>query len=252
MKPAVPSQPTSHLCPQSSPPAPGLATADTATGNEHDMSPGRAQRPRSHLRVVVGDDGRARPGWAATDPLVRSYYDTEWGVPIRDEAGLYELIALLGFQAGLSWRAVLARREALRQAFDGFLPDVVSGYSAADVGRLINDTRIIRNRRKILAAIQNAQATLALRGQDGLVKAVWSAQPSSVQQPTSIHDAPDRSPESAALAEGLRSHGFVMVGPVSMFALLESAGVVDPRPLERSPRIDKPGVDLQRRVNRRT
>lgn len=222
-----------------------------ATGTQDDVLPGRAQRPRSHLSVVTGEDGRTRPGWAATDPLVRRYYDTEWGAPIRDEAGLYELIALLGFQAGLSWHTVLARREALRETFDGFLPEKVAGYDAADVARLMSDARIIRNRRKILAAIHNAQATLALREQGGLVAVVWAASPGVVKQPASIHDVPHRSPESAALAAELRRHGFVMVGPVSMYALLEAAGVLDSRPPQCSPRIDVMGADLQRRADGR-
>ena len=115
--------------------------------------------------LVVGADGLARPAWAAGDPLLREYYDTEWGMPVRDEAGLYERIVLEGFQSGLSWRTVLAKRPAFREVFHGFDPDAVAAMGEADVERLMGDARIIRNRRKIHAAVTNARATVALREQ---------------------------------------------------------------------------------------
>ena len=112
---------------------------------------------------VIGDDGLARPPWAAVDPLLREYYDTEWGLPVRDEQGLYERISLEAFQAGLSWATILRKRPAFRTAFHDFHPETVAAFTEADVERLLLDAGIVRNRLKIRAAITNAQATIALR-----------------------------------------------------------------------------------------
>lgn len=113
---------------------------------------------------------------------------------MRDERGLYELIALLGFQCGLSWRVVLARGDALRAAFEGFDADIVAAYDFADVDRLMADVDIVRNRRKILAAIRNAQATVRLQKDGGLGQVVWSARPFGDLRPASIGRAPSRCP----------------------------------------------------------
>ena len=117
--------------------------------------------------IVLGEDGLARPAWAATDPLLRDYYDTEWGMPVRDEQGMYERLSLEAFQAGLSWATILRKRPAFREVFDGFDPEQVARYGEEDVERLMGDARIVRNRAKILAAITNANATLALREKGG-------------------------------------------------------------------------------------
>src|SRR5688500_19879833 len=101
--------------------------------------------------TIIGDDGLARPSWAAADPLLREYYDTEWGVPVRDERGLYERICLEGFQSGLSWATILRKRPAFRAAFAGFDPDTVAGFGPVDVDRLLGDAGIVRHRGKIEA-----------------------------------------------------------------------------------------------------
>src|SRR4051812_25371454 len=119
--------------------------------------------------TVVGEDGLARPAWAATDPLMREYYDTEWGMPVRDERGMFERISLEAFQSGLSWATILRKRPAFRAAFADFDPDTVAAYDADDVERLLGDAGIVRNRRKIEATVQNARATVALRAEGGLV-----------------------------------------------------------------------------------
>ena len=113
--------------------------------------------------LTLCDDGLVRPTWASHDALLRSYYDTEWGMPVHDEAGVYERLALEGFQAGLSWRTVLAKRDSFREAFAGFSPDAVAAFTDADVERLASNPSIIRNRRKIEAAIANARATIEVR-----------------------------------------------------------------------------------------
>ena len=120
--------------------------------------------------IVLGEDGLARPAWAATDPLLRDYYDTEWGMPVRDEQGMYERLSLEAFQAGLSWATILRKRPAFREVFDGFDPEQVARYGEEDVERLMADARIVRNRAKIRAAITNANATLALRDRGGLAE----------------------------------------------------------------------------------
>lgn len=177
--------------------------------------------------VVVGDDGLARPAWASVDPLMRDYYDHEWGLPVRDEQGLYERICLEGFQAGLSWATILRKRPAFRAAFADFNPDSVALFTDDDVERLLQDPGIIRNRLKIRAAISNARATLALRQEGGLVDFVWNFQPSTTPRPLLHSDIPTQSEESAALSKALRRKGFSFVGPTTMFALMEAIGMVD-------------------------
>src|SRR5688572_10164276 len=167
--------------------------------------------------LVIGEDGLARPGWAAMDPMLRDYYDTEWGMPVRDEQGLFERLSLEAFQSGLSWATILRKRPAFRAAFDGFDPDLVSRYGDRDVERLMSDAGIVRNRRKIEATITNAKATVALRAEGGLAEMIWSFRPERTPEPASYADVPTTSPKSVALAKTLRSKGFVFVGPTTMF-----------------------------------
>jgi DNA-3-methyladenine glycosylase I len=177
--------------------------------------------------IIIGDDGLARPVWASTDPLLREYYDTEWGLPVRDEHGLYERISLEAFQAGLSWVTILRKRPAFRAAFADFNPDTVAAFTEDDVERLLQDPGIVRNRLKIRAAVTNAQATIALRDEGGLVDFVWQFQPSATPTPLTYADVPTQSPESVALSKALRKKGFAFVGPTTMFALMEAIGMVD-------------------------
>lgn len=174
---------------------------------------------------VTGDDGRARPPWAATDPLLRDYYDTEWGDPVRDERGMFERVCLEGFQVGLSWRLILQKREAFRDAFAGFDPEVVAGMS---IEHLLDDDTLIRNRRKLQAAVTNAKATLALRDEGThLGEFIWSYQPDTTPAPRRMDEVPTRSAESEQMAKDLKKRGFTFVGPVTMYALMESTGILD-------------------------
>ena len=184
--------------------------------------------------LTLCDDGLIRPTWASHDELLRIYYDTEWGLPVHDEAGVFERLVLEGFQAGLSWRTVLAKREAFRQAFDGFVPDRVAAFTSDDVDRLVNTPGIIHNRRKIEAAISNAHATLAMRnnpeatdGPSHLGELVWSYRPTSDPRPRSHNEVPTQLPESVALADDLKSRGFKFVGPTTMLALMAAIGIVN-------------------------
>ncbi len=177
--------------------------------------------------TAIGDDGLSRPVWASSDPLLRSYYDTEWGMPVRDERGIFERISLEVFQAGLSWATILRKREAFREAFANFEPEVVAQFTTAKQEKLLADPAIVRNKAKIAATINNARATVALREEEGLARLVWSFKPASTPQPHVIADIPTHTPESTALARALRAHGFTFVGPTTMFALMEAIGIVD-------------------------
>lgn len=179
------------------------------------------------MDVVIGEDGLARPPWAASDPLLREYYDTEWGMPVTDETGVFERLALEGFQAGLSWATILRKRPAFREAFAGFDPDLVAAFGERDVERLMADPGIVRNRAKIRATIGNAAATVALRGDGGLPRLVWSYRPDATPAPRTLAEIPATSPESVALSKELKRRGFTFVGPTTMFALMEAIGIVD-------------------------
>lgn len=179
------------------------------------------------MSTIIGGDGLARPPWAATDPLLREYYDAEWGMPIRDEQGLFERLSLEAFQSGLSWATILRKRPAFRTAFCDFDPEQVAGFGEARVEKLLDDPSIIRNERKIRATITNARATLRLRDKGGLVDFVWGFQPAETPRPRSMEEVPTQSAESRALAAALKREGFTLVGPTTMFALMEAIGMVD-------------------------
>ncbi|MBT2503431.1 DNA-3-methyladenine glycosylase I [Curtobacterium sp. ISL-83] len=177
--------------------------------------------------LVVGEDGLPRPVWASTDAMLRDYYDTEWGMPVRDERGVFERLSLEAFQSGLSWRTILAKRPAFRAAFADFDPDTVAAFGDDDVARLMADAGIVRNRAKILATITNANATIALRADGGLASFVWSFRPTATPAPVTAADVPTTSDESIALSKALRKRGFAFVGPTTMHALMEALGIVD-------------------------
>lgn len=193
--------------------------------SEHPRTPAGAEL--SETGAVRGPDGLIRPAWAATDPLLRQYYDTEWGMPIHTERGLFERLSLEAFQSGLSWATILRKRPSFRAAFDDFDPDAVAAYSDTDVRRLMDDAGIVRNRAKVNATIGNARATIALRQDSGLAQLIWSFRPAETPAPERIADIPSHSPESKALAAELRRRGFSFVGPTTMFALMEAVGIVD-------------------------
>ena len=177
--------------------------------------------------LVRGHDGLLRPEWAAAGPLLQQYYDTEWGMPIRDEQGLFERLSLEAFQSGLSWATILRKRPAFREAFARFDPEAVAGFGDDDEARLMADAGIVRNRAKIRATITNAQATIALRDEGGLAQLIWSFQPETTPQPRTMAEVPTQSPESKAMSKALKKEGFVFVGPTTMYALMSAIGMVD-------------------------
>lgn len=179
--------------------------------------------------VIIGEDGLARCRWAGTDPEYLRYHDEEWGTPLHGDRALYEKITLEGFQAGLSWITILSRRARLRHAFGGFDIDTVAAYGTLDTERLLADPGIIRNRAKVEAAIGNARAVQVLvRGAPGaLDELVWSfAPPPRRRPPETLDEIPAFTTESTALSRELRRHGLRFVGPTTMYALMQSGGLV--------------------------
>jgi DNA-3-methyladenine glycosylase I len=176
--------------------------------------------------LVIGADGLARCGWGGGSPEYMAYHDTEWGQPVRSDDGLFERLTLEAFQSGLSWLTILRKRPAFRLAFDNFAIVKVAGYGDADVARLMADAGIVRNRAKIDAAVANARAALDLP--DGLAALLWSfAPPPRPRRPASFGEVPSSTPESTAMAKGLRRLGFRFVGPTTAYALMQATGMVD-------------------------
>jgi DNA-3-methyladenine glycosylase I len=176
--------------------------------------------------LMTGVDGRVRCAWAGVDPEYMRYHDEEWGHPLHGDRALFEKLSLEGFQAGLSWITILRKRPRFREVFAGFQPEVVAAYTEADVERLMTDAGIIRNRAKILATIGNA-ALVAGMASGELDELLWSFAPTVWPRPHSFAEVPAVTAESTALSKELRRRGFRFVGPTTMYALMQSAGMVD-------------------------
>jgi DNA-3-methyladenine glycosylase I len=180
--------------------------------------------------VEEGPDGRRRCWWALGTEDYVAYHDEEWGRPLHGDVALYERLTLEAFQSGLSWLTILRKRENFRRAFDGFEVEQVAEYGDDEVARLLGDAGIVRNRKKIEAAITNAQATAALHA-DGetLDELLWSfaPDPDSRPAPRSGSDLESTTAESKAMAKELKRRGFVFVGPTTAYATMQAAGLVN-------------------------
>jgi DNA-3-methyladenine glycosylase I len=154
---------------------------------------------------------------------MRDYHDDEWGHTVTGESAYFERMTLEAFQSGLSWATILAKRPAFREVFAGFDADVVAAFDEADVERLLADARIVRNRSKVLATVQNARATVALRDDGGLEQLIRGFAPSAPPAADATTSA-----ESAAMAKELKRRGFAFVGPTTAFALMQALGLFDP------------------------
>jgi DNA-3-methyladenine glycosylase I len=178
--------------------------------------------------------------WPVRTELMRVYHDEEWGRPVHDEALLLEKVCLEGFQSGLSWEVILRKREGFRAAFAGFEAEALAAFGERDVERLLADERIVRNRRKIEAAIANGAATAALHDRGETLDAViWAHAPAPESPPPrTLADLLAKTPESEALARDLKRLGFRFVGPTTMYALMQAVGVVDDHLAECSFRAD--------------
>jgi len=176
-------------------------------------------------------DDSVRRCWGSGDPLMTSYHDLEWGVPVREDALLYQHLVLDGFQAGLSWRTILYKRENFRRAFDGFDPERIAAYGKRDVARLMRDAGIVRNRQKIEASIANARAYLALMEADGSFSDfLWSFTGGRTKLGKAARrwqDIPTHTPESDAMAKALQARGFRFAGTTICYAFMQAVGMVD-------------------------
>jgi DNA-3-methyladenine glycosylase I len=172
-----------------------------------------------------------RCAWGAgPDPAYRAYHDTEWGLPVRDERHLFELLILEGAQAGLSWSTILRKREGYRRAFAGFDVAAVAAFGEVDVARLLADAGIVRNRAKVAAAIGNARATLEMYAAGTtLVEHLWSFVGGTqvVNRFETLAEIPSETDASRAMSRDLRARGFRFVGPTICYALMQSAGLVN-------------------------
>lgn len=176
--------------------------------------------------LILGSDSLPRCAWAGSDPEYQRYHDEEWGTPLVGDQAVFEKISLEGFQAGLSWITILRRRPAFRAAFAGFAIDSVAAMTPDDVERLVQDAAIIRHRGKIEAVISNARITKNLG--ESLSDLLWSFQPAAGRpRPAQLRDIPAITAESTALSVALRKRGYRFVGPTTMYALMQSAGLVD-------------------------
>lgn len=177
------------------------------------------------------DEAVVRCRWAAGgSPGMVRYHDLEWGVPVRQERPLFELLTLEGAQAGLSWSTVLARRDGYRRVFAGFDPDVLASWTDDDVDRATLDPGIIRHRGKVASVVANARTIRALRA-DGtdLVEHLWSFVDGTPLQPalTTATGVPATTGVSEAISRDLKRLGFRFVGPTTMYALMQAAGLTN-------------------------
>ena len=190
---------------------------------------------------LPGPDGLLRCPWALASETEREYHDTEWGVHLSGESAWFERLTLEGFQSGLSWRTILAKRPAFRELFVDFDVDAVAAFTPGDEERLLLDARIVRNRAKVRAAVVNARAVVTLRTEHegGLEALIASFRPRRTVEP----QAQTTSPESVALSKALKRRGFSFVGPTTMHALMEATGMFDPH-LYDCHRRGAPGVGV--------
>ena len=168
---------------------------------------------------------RTRCRWAASDPMMAHYHDTEWGIPVRDARMLWETLMLEGFQAGLSWQVILRKREAFRAGFAGFDPAGVAAFTEADITRLLADPGIVRSRAKIEATIAGARifCAMAQRGED-FADYCWSF---TNGQPIRGDGKATQSPLSEAISRDLKKRGFKFVGPTIVLAWMQAVGILD-------------------------
>ena len=176
--------------------------------------------------TIRGDDGKARCRWCTTVPEFLSYHDQEWGFPVADDRRLFEKLSLEGFQAGLSWRTILAKRENFRAAFRDFDFERIARFTDRDVERLLQDAGIVRHRGKIEAVIHNARCAQALVRREGSLAAfIWRYEPdpASPGKPQTASTSAD----SVALSKALKKLGWRFVGPTTVYAFMQAMGLIN-------------------------
>ena len=174
-------------------------------------------------------DGRRRCSWAGTDPEYVRYHDVEWGVPLRDDRRLFEMLCLEGAQAGLSWITILRKRENYRRAFDQFDPAKMARYTPRRIERLLANPGIVRNRLKVEGFVRNARAFIALVDREGaFADHLWQFAPAKRQRRwRNVAAIPSSTRESDAMSKDLRQRGFTFVGSTICYAFMQSVGIVD-------------------------
>ena len=185
---------------------------------------------RRKLKAQRHADGKLRCAWCPADPLYVAYHDTEWGVPVRADSALFEMLCLEGAQAGLSWITVLRKRETYRRAFDDFDAEKMSRYTAAKRRRLLQDPGIIRNRLKVDAFIANARAYLEIRASMGSFSDyIWQFTNGRVQRrrPLYLGGIPQSTAHSDAMSKDLKQKGFKFVGSTICYAFMQAVGIVN-------------------------
>ena len=167
--------------------------------------------------------------WCGEDPLYVEYHDTEWGVPEWDSRALWEKLILDGFQAGLSWITILRKRDAFREAFEGFDPNVIAEWGEGDVQRLLGNAGIVRHRGKIEAAISNARAWQVIEQEQGFDTYLWGFMGGEPLQTRfkSMSDVPPETPLSKQISKDLKHRGFKFCGPTIVYAFMEAVGMVN-------------------------
>lgn len=181
------------------------------------------------MTLAPGADGRARCWWAVGTPEYEAYHDREWGRAEHDDRRLFEKLSLEAFQSGLSWLTILRKRDAFREAFAGFDIAEVARFDARDVERLAADRRIVRNRAKIRAVLENARAAEAIIAAEGSFdRFVWRFAPDTPPPaPRDRSDVPATTPGSAAMANALKARGFRFVGATTCYAFMQAMGMVN-------------------------
>ncbi len=178
------------------------------------------------IPTVNGPDGQPRCRWCAAAPEFLAYHDSEWGFPVADDRRLFEKLCLEGFQSGLSWRTILAKRENFRAAFDGFNFERVARYTPRDVERLLRNEGIVRHRGKIEAVINNAQRACELVAREGSIAAfVWRYEPEAAQ--LAPPQSASTSAQSIALSKDLKKLGWKFVGPTTVYAFMQAMGLIN-------------------------
>ncbi|MDA8400258.1 MAG: DNA-3-methyladenine glycosylase I [Actinomycetota bacterium] len=175
---------------------------------------------------TLGPDGEPRCQWSNAAPEFLAYHDTEWGFPVADDRRLFEKLCLEGFQSGLSWRTILAKRENFRAAFAGFDFHRVASFTDQDVERLLLDPGIVRHRGKIEAVINNARQAVRLDEQEGSLSSyIWRYEPDAADLPEP--QTVSTTPASIALSKDLKKRGWKFVGPTTVFAFMQAMGLVN-------------------------
>jgi DNA-3-methyladenine glycosylase I len=176
--------------------------------------------------TIVGPDGISRCQWCSAAPEFLEYHDTEWGFPVSDDHRLFEKLSLEGFQSGLSWRTILAKRENFRAAFHDFDFDRVARFTQRDIDRLLRNEGIVRHRGKIEAVINNARRTRELVKREGSLAAyIWRYEPGGEQ--LAEPQTASTSAESLALSKDLKKQGWKFVGPTTVYAFMQAMGLIN-------------------------